>query len=125
VRFVLLVALALAVSACGGPYAGLSREQADKRASTALRSAESDGTLQRELGQAIQETPTGAMGRAGAARLGAPPRLTGEKKLSEGSAPDGYDAWVGSYAIAGVGSALSVCVYVWDGGSAVDVRGRC
>ena len=124
-RFVLLAALALTVSACGGPYAGLTREQADKRASEALTSAQSDGTLRRELGQAIQETPTGAMGRAGAATLGTSPRLTGDNTLSEGAAPDGYDAWVGSYAIAGVGSALSACVYVWDGGSAVDVRERC
>ena len=123
-RVVLLAALALVSSGCGGPYAGLSREQADERATAALRSAQSDGTLVRELGQAIQQTPTGAMGRAGGATLGTVPPVTG-KKLSEGTAPDGYEAWVASYALAGLGSALSVCVYVWDDGSAVDVRERC
>jgi hypothetical protein len=124
VRVVLLAALALVSSGCGGPYAGLTREQADERAVAALRSAQSDGTLVRELGQAIEQTPTGAMGRAGGATLGKVPPVTG-KKLSEGTSPDGYDAWVASYALAGLGSALSVCVYVWDGGSAVDVRERC
>jgi hypothetical protein len=125
VRVVVLVTLALTVSACGGPYAGLSREQADDRSSAALRSAQSDGTLTRELGQAIQSTPTAAMGRAGAATLGSTPRLTGDRKLSEGTAPDGNDAWVASYAIRGLGSALAVCVYVWNDGAAVDVRERC
>jgi hypothetical protein len=121
-----LAALALSLSACGGgEYAGLSREEAGQRAGDALRAAQSDGTTTRELGQAIQETPTGAMGRAGSARLGNTPRLTGERELSEGTGPDGHDAWIASYPITGLGSAVSVCVYVWDSGSDVDIRERC
>ena len=124
-RFVLLAALALVVSGCGGTYAGVSKNEASERAARALQVAQADGTLTRRLGRAIEQTPTGAMGRAGSATLGSRPRITGERELAKGATPAGDDAWVVSYATAGLGSAMSICVYVWDRGSDVDVRERC
>ena len=120
-----LVGLALVVSGCGGTYAGLSKDEASERAGQALRIAQADGTITRRLGRAIEQTPTGAMGRAGSATLGSRPRITGERELAKGATPAGDDAWIASYATAGLGSAMSICVYVWDGGSDVDVRERC
>ena len=124
-RIVLLAALALVASGCGGTYAGLSKDQASDRAAQALRTAQADGTITRRLGRAIEQTPTGAMGRAGSATLGSKPRITGVRELTQGATSAGDDAWIASYATAGLGSAMSICVYVWDGGSDVDVRERC
>jgi predicted small secreted protein len=125
VRILALVALALVVSGCGGTYAGLSKDEASERAARALQVAQADGTLTRQLGRAIEQTATGAMGRAGSATLGSKPRVTGERALARGATPAGDDAWVAAYGTAGLGSAIRICVYVWDGGSDVDVGERC
>jgi hypothetical protein len=133
VRIAAAVAAAgvLAAAACGGGsdrYAGLSRGEADGRVTAAARDAESDGALARQLTEALSDSPQAAMGRAGGVALGGGgPKLTGgATSLKEGETPStGEPAWVGSFALAGIGSALTACVYVWDGGSAVDVRPSC
>jgi hypothetical protein len=130
-RAALVAAAALVVAACGGGdegHAGLSREEADERISEALANAERDGAVARALTEAIAGTPQEAMGRAGGSDLrGSGPKvLRDERSVSEAAVPgSGKEAWVGSFALAGVGSALTLCVYVWDGGSAVEARSRC
>jgi hypothetical protein len=123
-------AVVLALAGCGGgseDYAGLTRDEADGRVAEVAHQAEADGVLARRLSAAMAGSPQEAMGRAGGVALGAGPELSGEAaSVVEGKAPQTGDAaWVGSYALAGIGSALSACVYVWDGGSAVDVRPSC
>ena len=114
---------------CGGSdeYAGLTRDEADTRIAEAARGAQADGILARRLSAAMAGSPQEAMGRAGGVSLGAGPRLAGDaSSVVEGEAPgSGEPAWVGSFGLAGIGSALAACVYVWDGGSAVDVRASC
>jgi hypothetical protein len=133
VRIAAAVAAAgvLAAASCGGGsdgYAGLSRAQANDRVAALARDAQADGTLARQLNEALAGSPQEAMGRAGGVSLGAGgPKLEGgAASLDEGKAPStGEAAWVASFALAGIGSALTACVYVWDAGSAVDVRPSC
>ena len=124
-RILALVALAFVVSGCGGTYAGLSKDEASERAARALQVAQADGTLTRRLGRAIEQTATGAMGRAGSATFGSKPRITGQREIAQGATAAGHDVWIVSYGTAGLGAAMNICVYVWDDKSAVDVRERC
>ena len=126
-----LAAAVLAVAACGGgddDHGGLTQAQADERILAALERAESEGAVERELAEAIARTPQEAMGRAGGSWLrGVGPKVVrdGRNVLRAAVPGSGEEAWVGSFALAGIGSALSLCVYVWDGGSAVEARTRC
>jgi hypothetical protein len=120
----------LAAVACGGSerYAGLTREEADARLASLLQRAESTGTVAEQVGEAMAGSPEEAMGRAGASTLGSRgPKVVREgATIRKGAAPEsGEAAWVGSYDLTGLGSALSLCVYVWDAGSRLDVRARC
>ena len=123
------VSLALAAGGCGGSdeHAGLTRDEADARIADAAKEAEHSGLLAERLNAALAGSPQEAMGRAGGISLGGGPKLAGEPtRVAEGEAPStGEPAWVGSYALSGIGSALSACVYVWDEGSSVDVRADC
>jgi hypothetical protein len=127
-----VAAAVLALAACGGggddDHAGLTRAQADERIAAALAEAENEGAVERALQEAIAGTPQEAMGRAGGSGLGGagPKVLRAGRSVARAAAPgSGEEAWVGSYAVAGIGSALTLCVYVWDGGSAVEARTRC
>jgi hypothetical protein len=130
-RVAALAAVVLVAAACGAGeegHAGLTRAEADERILAALDDAQSEGAVARELTEAIAGTPQEAMGRAGGSGLGgAGPRVDrAGRTVAEAAVPgSGEEAWVGSFALAGVGSALSLCVYVWDGGSAVEARTRC
>jgi hypothetical protein len=126
----LVAAGTLVVGGCGGDegYAGLSREEAGARIEAAVESAQEDGTLERELGRALAGTGAGRMGRAGGRPLDsiAPTAARDGGRLTRTTAPGGgREAWSRSYALAGLGAALSLCVYAWDGGHAVAVRGDC
>lgn len=125
----LVAAAALLLAACGGAesYAGLTRDEADERISAALARAKVDGTIQREVGRALAGTSGEAMGRAGGRPLGSigPTAARDGGRLAKRTAPGGAHAWVRSYALAGLGSAVSLCVYAWDGGDDVRVRSAC
>ena len=123
-------AAAVALSACGGAdrHAGLTREEADERVTAALRAAQSHGEVAQQLQEAIGGLHEEAMARAGGAEGGsAGPRvLQRGATMEQGTIPgSGRPAWVASRGLAGLGSALALCLYVWDGGSSIDVRGRC
>ena len=130
-RLVPAVAVAvLALSACGGAdrHAGLTREEADDRVSAALRAAQASGAIAQQLQEAIGGLHEEAMARAGGAERGsAGPRvLQRGATMQKGAIPGrGRPAWVASRGLAGLGTALVLCLYVWDGGSSIDVRGRC
>jgi hypothetical protein len=125
------VAVATAVaSGCGGAstYAGLTRDEAETRVETTLRAAEDEGRVARELAEELAGTPQEAMGSIGGAdgleTAGARATRAGAT-LVKGAAPSNEAAWVGAYGLEGVGATLTLCVYVWDSGSAVDVRASC
>jgi hypothetical protein len=127
VRAVALVLAVAVVAACGGEerYAGLTRGEAEARLASRLAVAEARGELGSRLGEAIAGTSEEAMARAGVADGGAPRVSRDAAKIVRGETRAGTEAWVGRYVLAGVGSALAVCVYVGESGSAVDVRARC
>ena len=124
------VALLVVSGACGGSerYAGLTGDEAGDRVAAAVAEAQGAGVVAKEVGEAMAGSPEEAMGRAGNSDLrGAGPKVGPEREaVAHGAEPaSGREAWVGAYGIVGVGSALTLCVYVWDGGSSVDVRPRC
>lgn len=117
-------AASLAVAAgCGGAdrYAGLTEEQAGERIVAALKDAEQNGTMPAGIG--APPTTEEAMGRPGGNALGTEsPRFVPAGSAVRGAAPSGDPAWV--TALAGPGQ-LTLCVYVWDDGSALAARRRC
>lgn len=130
-----LAAVAAAVAivvagGCGGAttYAGLTRDEAEARVDATLGTAEADGTVARELAEELAGTPQEAMGRIGPAgdpATSGPRPIRDGATLREGAAPSGDPAWVGAYGLEGMGETLTLCLYVWDGGSTVDVRTSC
>ena len=114
--------LALAAG-CGGEdrYAGLTEEQAGERTVAAVEAAQENGTM--PAGIAAPPTTEEAMGRPGGNALGTEsPSSAPAGRAARGAAPSGEPAWV--TALAGPGL-LTLCVYVWDGGSELAARDRC
>jgi hypothetical protein len=111
-RALLLAVVALA--GCGGDstYAGLTEDEAAVSAD-------------RKAAELLEGDADGAMGRAGGSVPGVPLVTLGPRPAPEERAFNGREAWLFSYEVTGTRTGSRACVYVWDGGAAVEVADEC